>query len=96
MSSSFPRDGRNSTLSSEGSPHEALQSGHGGGGGAGLRDGSVVDKGTDSRQRRIILAENGADIKILCNVQLVSHKSKPPQNSRRTCAPSVRLPHNLK
>ena len=60
MSSSFFQGERNSTLSSEDSPHEAPQSGQGGGcdsntgtsyrdgggGGAGLCDGSTVKEGS--------------------------------------------------
>ena len=81
ISLSFLRGGRNSTLSSEGSPHEALQSGQGGGrgsntttshqvhdgrGGAGLCDGSVVKEGSSIK---VIIVDRG--VSFLLKMKLI-------------------------
>jgi len=52
------RGGRNSTLSSEDSPHEASKlvisrRDHGGGGGTGLQDGSTVKVGSSIKTQRV-------------------------------------------
>ena len=85
ISSAIPPGGKNSTLSSEDSPHEASQSGqsggrgssmgtscrdHRGGGGAGLHDRSVVEDSSTIKEQ---IVERGASSWLKAELILGSH-----------------------
>ena len=86
MPPSFPRDERNSTLLSEGPPHEVSQLGygggrgsstgtscwdHGGGGGVGRRDGLAVQYGSSIQAQRV---DQGASSLLRTELILGSHR----------------------